>query len=268
MKQPVKTALGRLMFGSRLDAVVLGRRAVVVAFHRVNDDLDASGLTVTRRMFERYCRFFSRHFRVIPLSELVGKLERGEPLNRELAITFDDGYRDNFDNAVPVLEAFSLPATFFVVSQWPGSSVVPWWDRAQGARYSWMTWDQVRELRRRGFDVGAHTRTHVDLGAMTGDAAREEILGGRLELEDRLGERVEMFAYPYGGRQHLADANRDLVKGAGLRCCCSCYGGVTKSGGDPFRLQRLAISPWYVSPHEMGVELVRGMFPLSLQRTS
>src|SRR5206468_51940 len=84
------------------------------------------------------------HFRVVSLRDLVHRLERGLALDRDLAITFDDGYRDNFENAVPVLEKLSLPATFFVVSQWIGTDVVPWWDSAQGARHPWMTWDQVR----------------------------------------------------------------------------------------------------------------------------
>jgi len=159
--QPLKNVLGRLMFASGLDALLLGRTGVVVAFHRVHEDRDVYGLSIDRRTFQQYCEFFQRHFKVIPLGEFVAKLERGEPLNRHLAITFDDGYRDNFDNAVPVLEKLALPATFFVVTQWIGSNVVPWWD-AHGTR-SWMTWDQVRELRRRGFEIGSHTLWHANL---------------------------------------------------------------------------------------------------------
>ena len=263
MRREVKTALGHLMFASRLDAVLLGRAAVIVAFHRVHDGEDARGLSISLDMFERHCRFFSRHFRVIPLADLVKKLERGESLNRHLAITFDDGYRDNVENAMPVLEKLSLPATFFVVSQWIGSEAWPWWDREQGVRHPWMTWDQVRELSRRGFDIGAHTRTHVDLGHVTGTAAGEEILGARLELERQLDKPVDLFAAPYGGPGNMAEANRELVKAAGFRCCCSCYGSLTVAGADPFHLHRMSISPWYDSPHQFGLELLREMSPFS-----
>ncbi len=159
MRREVKTALGHLMFASRLDAVLLGRAAVIVAFHRVHGGEDARGLSISPDMFERHCRFFSRHFRVIALADLVKKLERGESLNRHLAITFDDGYRDNFENALPVLEKLSLPATFFVVSQWIGSEAWPWWDREQGVRHPWMTWDQVRELQSARV---RHRRPHPD----------------------------------------------------------------------------------------------------------
>src|SRR5207253_2154562 len=154
---------GQSLFASRLDAILLQNTALVVAFHRVHDNVDgADGLTVSSETFERYCRFFRRRFRVVSLPELVRRLESGRTPNRELAITFDDGYRDNFENAMPVLEKLSLPASFFVVTQWIGTDVVPFWDEQRGARYPWMTWDEVRTLHRKGFDIGAHTRTHVD----------------------------------------------------------------------------------------------------------
>ncbi len=165
MKESVKSAIGLTVFASSLSGVLLRKTAVVVAFHRVRNTPTLEGLTVSIPVFERYCQFFKDYFQVVSLRELVSRLEGGQKLNRELAITFDDGYEDNFENAAPVLERLSLPATFFVVSQWIGTDIVPWWDRQEGVRYPWMTWEQVRALQHRGFDIGAHTRTHVDLGA-------------------------------------------------------------------------------------------------------
>jgi peptidoglycan/xylan/chitin deacetylase (PgdA/CDA1 family) len=259
VKRIVKDVLGQTLFASGLDAVLLRHAAVVVAFHRVQETVEPDdGLTVSVRMFERHCRFFRRHFRVVPLRDIVAKLERGQRLNRELAITFDDGYRDNFEQAAPVLEKLSLPATFFVVTQWMGTDVVPWWDGERGARHPWMTWDQVRALHRRGFDIGAHTRTHADLGRISGSEAQREISGARLELEREIGASVDLFAYPYGGPLHLSDANRELVKASGFRCCCSCLGGINDTGGDSFHLYRVPISDWYESPHQFGFEVALG----------
>jgi len=246
-----KHALGRLAFAARLDAVML-RGAVIVAFHRVGDGDDRQGLTIGRDKFERHCRFFSRHFNVVSLREIVTRLERLQPVDGCLAITFDDGYRDNFVHARPVLETLGLPATFFVVSRWMGTDVWPWWDREHGVRHAWMTWDHVRVLNERGFDIGAHTRTHVDLGRMYGSAARKEIAGARVEIERHIGRPVDLFAYPYGRTDNMTESNRALVKAAGFRCCCSCYGGLAPGSADPFRLQRFAITPWYGSPHHLG----------------
>jgi len=193
----------------------------------------------------------------VPLVALVDRLERGAPLNRHLAITFDDGYRDNFENARPILERLELPATFFIVSRWMETDTWPWWDREQGVRHPWMTWDQVAELSWRGFDIGAHTCTHPDLGSISGPVARQEIAGAREEIERRIGKRVDLFAYPYGGPRHMSADNLAIVKAAGYRCCCSCHGGLAPAGADPFHLHRIAISPEFGSPHQFGLELVR-----------
>ncbi|MGB2713831.1 MAG: polysaccharide deacetylase family protein [Vicinamibacterales bacterium] len=258
MKAPIKRLLGRTIFSSRLGALLLRNTAVVVTFHRVQNTDSSEPLTISVRAFEQYCRFFARHFRVVALGDLVAQLERGETPNRELAITFDDGYLDNFENAAPVLERYHLPATFFVVSQWIGTDIVPWWDAEAGVRHPWMTWEQVRSLHRRGFDIGAHTRTHADLGAVVDFEASEEIVGGRHELERQLGAPVELFAYPYGRPVNLADSNRRLVRGAGFRCCCSCFGGLIAPGTDPFYIQRVPITPRYDSPLQFGFEVALG----------
>jgi len=258
MREWIKRLVGRTIFDSHLDAVLLRHSAVVVAFHRVQDTEVAEGLTVSVGLFEAYCRFFQRYFNVVSLGNLVDKLESGASLDRELAITFDDGYRDNFDHAAPILEKLGLPATFFIVTQWMGTEIVPWWDREIGVRHPWMSWDQVKSLHHRGFELGAHTRTHVDLGSVTDHEAREEILGARRELEEHLSTSVELFAYPYGRLANLADANRHLIRGAGFRCCCSCFGGVNVPGTDPFHLRRVPISSRYPSPMQFGFELALG----------
>ena len=256
MKRPIKSLLGRVIFESGLNATLVGDAAVIVAFHRVQDAPDWWGLSTPVGMFERHCEFFRRHFRVVSLRELVDRLERGARLNRELAITFDDGYRDNFENAVPVLEKLSLPATFFVVSQWVGTDVVPWWDSAQGVRHPWMSWDQVRELhapRLRRWRSHPHPRGSWQGHRQRG--ARGSFLAPGSTSERQLGAPVELFAYPYGGRNNLTEANRELVKPAGFRCCCSATGELTTLATDPFRLARVPISPWYASTHHFGLEV-------------
>jgi peptidoglycan/xylan/chitin deacetylase (PgdA/CDA1 family) len=264
MRRTAKRLLGRTLFASRMDEVLLRQAAVVVALHRVQERVEpGDGLTISARMFERHCRFFRRHFRVVPLREIVEKLERGQRLNRELAITFDDGYRDNFEVAAPVLARLGLPATFFVVSEFMGTNVVPWWDRDRGARHEWMTWDQVRALRARGFDIGAHTRTHADLGRVSGAEARDELAGARRDLERELGETVDLFAYPYGGDDNITEANRALVEAAGFRCCCSAVGGITTTGSSPFHVQRIPLTTWHQSPEQFGLEAALGRSQLN-----
>jgi peptidoglycan/xylan/chitin deacetylase (PgdA/CDA1 family) len=265
MKSSVKRLLGRGLFASHLDAVLLRNAAVIVAFHRIQETDASDSLSIDTATFERHCRFYRRYFNVVPLRELVHRITQGQSIDRYLAITFDDGYRDNFVNAKPVLEKLSLPATFFVVTEWMGTDVVPWWDRAQGVQHPWMNWDEVRALHRRGFEVGAHTRSHIDLGKVSSAEARDEVLGARQELERQIGVRVDSFAYPYGGRKHVTEANRAVVKDAGYRCCCSAFGGINPAGTDPFRLKRVPVSPWHTSPHQFGFEVATGRSVLASQ---
>ncbi len=251
-----KSFMGKSIFGLRLQCLLLARTAIVVAFHRVNNiDARDNGLTCSVKMFERYCRFFSSNFHVVPLGNIVDKLEKGTEPDRDLAITFDDGYGDNFEYAAPILKALGLPATFFVVTGFMGTELVPWWDKTEPAPHRWMNWHEVRWLHREGFEIGSHTRSHADLGKVSADRAHQEIFNSRLELEDQLSAKVELFAYPYGGKNDLTEANRQIVKTAGFRCCCCCYGGINFTETDPFHLRRIPISPWFQSPHQFGFEL-------------
>lgn len=248
-----KSIAGRSLTALGLHHRVLGDRGVVVAFHRVSD-VYQDGLTCSVKDFESFCRFFRRFFTVIPLGEMVRRLASGESLSGTLAVTFDDGYRDNYELAAPLLRSVGLPATFFVVSDFIESNTVAWWDRECVPPAGWMSWDEVRRLHEDGFEIGAHTRTHANLGEVTGAQAEWEIAGSRREIENRLGAPVHLFAYPYGRRETITESNRELVRQSGFRCCASCYGGSNARGGDAFRLLRVPISSWFSTPSQFAFE--------------
>ena len=254
-KDWIKSLSGRALFASRLHKIMGPERGIVVAFHRVNREKDATGLTVSPEMFEKFCRFFSEHFTVVPLTYFVERLEKGQSVDGLLAITFDDGYRDNYDIAAPILKQLNLPATFFVTTNFIETDFVPEWDKEAGLAFPWMSWEQVLSLHAQGFEIGAHTRHHVDLGIATRDHAQEEIHGSRSDLEDKLRSVVRLFAYPFGRANQMSELNRTLVKDAGFRCCCSCFGGMNTRSTDPFMIQRIPISTWFTSPFQFAFEV-------------
>jgi len=247
----VKTAAGRRLPWLRTLGAPLAHGGLVAVFHRVNDAAAPDGMTASSAGFRAYCAYFRENFSVVSLRGMVDKLERHEDLRNEIAITFDDGYLDNHAVAAPILEEHGLTATFFITTACIGSTVVPWWDQGGSVSHPYMEWRHVRSLRDRGFDIGSHTRTHADLGVVSGDAAREEIFGSRREIEERLEEKVDLFAFPYGFDRHMSEENRLLVKEAGYRCCCS-YGPPLSKRTDPFRLGRIPISAWFTSPEHFG----------------
>lgn len=256
LRRRAESLIGRSLVATRLHRAVLRSRGIVVAFHRVNDDLPEDSLTRTSRDFERFCRFFKAHFDVTTLDDMVTRLENKQSIAGTLAITFDDGYRGNFLTAAPILRDLGLPATFFVVTRFIGTDVVPWWDRELPIQPGWMTWDHVRQLDRDGFHIGAHTQTHVDLGVVDGEEAEREICGSRTDLEEKLGHAATMFAYPYGQRKNIVESNRARIKSAGFRCCVSCHGGLARPDDDPFHLQRVPLSPWFQTPEQFAFEVL------------
>lgn len=253
----MKSIAGKWLAVLGLHRRVLGDRGVVVAFHRVSD-VYQDPLTCAVKDFESFCRFLRQHFTVISLGQMVRRLECGRKLSGTLALTFDDGYRDNYECAAPILRSLGLPATFFVVSDFIDSNIVAWWDCECAPPPRWMTWSQVRRLHEEGYEIGAHTRTHANLGEVSGARAEWEISGSRQEIEARLGAPVELFAYPYGGAEHLTESNRELVRKAGFRCCASCYGGSILPGADSFHLRRIPISPWFSTPGQFAFEVALG----------
>jgi peptidoglycan/xylan/chitin deacetylase (PgdA/CDA1 family) len=150
-----------------------------------------------------------RGFFFVPLEEYVAELGTGR-INRQrlVAVTFDDGWRDNFEYALPVLLSHSVPATFFVVS-----GEMPGVDHSRR-----MTTDQLRLLNQSGMTIGAHSKTHPNLATLSPERLLEEIHGCKSELEHACSSTVKFFAYP-GGRFSplVVEACRD----AGFQAACS-----------------------------------------------
>jgi peptidoglycan/xylan/chitin deacetylase (PgdA/CDA1 family) len=255
MKRRIKTVAGRLLYCSSAYRLHWSGRALIAAFHRVDDRYPTDPITITRRAFTSFLDFFARYFRVISLSELLTKLASNADISRHLVITFDDGYLDNWTVAAPELTARGLPACFFVTTGFICSNKDAWWDAARGVRSEWMTWDQLRALHSSGFELGAHTISHVNLAQSDRATAVREIMGSKAQLEAEINHAVRHFAYPFGGPEHLGPDQRQLVKEAGFSSCVSAYGGRVRQCDDPYNLRRLGIdSSWFRSPYQFGLE--------------
>jgi len=236
----------------------LGDSAVIVAFHRVNDRFVGDELTTSASDYENLCRFFRSDFDVVSLTRLLDAMDRGESTAGMLVITHDDGYRDNYEVAAPILAKLGLPATIFVSSGFVETEKVAWWDRELDEQPGWMSWDQVRALRESGLEIGAHTVTHADLGKLSVDEAWAEITDSKRALESALGESIDLFAYPYGGSDNVTEANRELVWKAGFRCCLASHGGVVPVGVDVFRMPRIGMIPFFENPDQFALALALG----------
>ena len=230
--------------------------ATVLLFHRVNDDIPEDGITVSTARFRTVIRAIRERYHPLTLTQLLDHLDEKTPWPRgSVVVTFDDGYLDNFSSAAPILAEYGVPATFFIVANAMGTGrVMPWEQHLQG-RVTWMTWNQVRELHRQGFEVGSHTLTHPDLGKVRGAEAWREISESKTKLQDELGAPVPLFAYPFGRRANLLEENRDLVRKAGYRCCCAVVGGFVRPDSDRFDILRRPVDQHYTRATDLDYEI-------------
>lgn len=258
VRKRVKAALGRMGERAGIYARTFRSKMLIIAFHRVTDEMAEDGLTCSSEKFENFCRFFVANFRIVPLSEQVAGCRNGRDMGGTLSITFDDGYRDNFDVAAPILRRLQLPATFFLTTGFIGTEHLAPWDVHLARRPAWMDWDQVRLLHQQGFEIGAHTVSHIDLGKESPEAIRAELDACRTRLQRELEAPVSLFAYPFGGRDNISTVSRGLVRETGFDCCLSCFGGVNSAVADPFDLNRINIGEWFSTPHQFGFEVVVG----------
>ena len=218
--------------------------ATVLTFHRVNDKENKDGLSVHPRLFEELLEVLEREYRVVSLARVLEMKSKSEPIPaRTVAITFDDGYLDNFAVAAPILKHRKIPATFFVSSGYVGTTRKFPWDISNPVSHPTMTWDQVRQLAAEGFEIGAHSVNHLNLGACSPDVAGKEIIDSKRHIEDQLGASISGFAYPFGWKHSMSEVTSRIVREAGCAYCCSNYGGKVTNQSDSFNIQRTGVYP-------------------------
>jgi peptidoglycan/xylan/chitin deacetylase (PgdA/CDA1 family) len=194
---------------------------------------DPHRLRVHPARLDRHLRLLSLlGLRGVSLSELLRAHERGESAGL-VGLTFDDGYTDFLEHAVPVLGRHGMTGTVYVVAGRLGSQNQ--WD--DGPRLDLLSADQVRAVPTAGHEVGSHTMTHPRLAGADAETLVAEIAGSRRVLEDVLQAPVDSFCYPYG---NFDDAAADAVRAAGYDHAC-----VTGDydPGDRFTLPRCYVGP-------------------------
>jgi peptidoglycan/xylan/chitin deacetylase (PgdA/CDA1 family) len=169
---------------------------------------------------------------------------------RPVVITFDDGYRSNYEVAFPILQEFGCRATIFVVSSLLGGSNV--WDPGE-PQEPLMGLCQIREMQRAGIDFQSHTRSHARLTAVPPAQARCELRTSRCELEQALGTPVCGVAYPWGAYDDTVLA---LAAEAGYEAGCIVRRRTNFDHTPLLALRRIGV--WHFTPRrELAWDLLR-----------
>jgi len=218
----------------------------ILFYHRIADDC-RNDWTMRPRMFERQIQWLRERFDLVTLAAAQARIASGRNRWPTACITFDDGYADNRRFAIPLLLKYHIPFTYFVSTDHVLRGQPFPHDVKAGRPLAVNTLEHLREMVAAGAEIGAHTRTHANLGiGLTIDQLADEIVGSKRELESALGVPVRYFAFPYGLHENLSVEAFHIAREAGFWGACSAYGGYNFPGDDAFHLRRFHADPEFI----------------------
>ena len=227
----------------------------VLMYHKVND-LWPNPTTVPTAVFDEQMELLGAlGYMPVSLDAVRDHYLAGAPLPpRAVLITFDDGYRDNVENALPVLKRHGYPAVVFVpIGFLDDDRPLPHEEslRLLGIRNETIGWDELAELEAGGIRVESHGIAHRPLSKLEPAAAAREIALSKLRLEEQLGREVEAFAFVKGSLADYRPEHASLVQQAGYKLGFTSVSGANGAESDRFRLRRYNVEPYPARTFEL-----------------
>lgn len=200
------------------------KKSIPVLYYHSIDYEEGNELRVPPEEFESHMQLLNQNgYESISINELYQYLYEGKDLpEKAFALTFDDGYEDNYTNAFPIAEKYGFQGTIFMVTNW-----------IDGTGY--LKREQLLEMSQAGWQIESHTMTHPYLDSISSEQIKVEISSSKKVLEELLGKTVKVIAYPYGVYDPLI---QEVSKNMGYLM------GLTTDRGwanaeDPFRVKRI-----------------------------
>jgi peptidoglycan/xylan/chitin deacetylase (PgdA/CDA1 family) len=210
----------------------------ILMYHHVAvPGADADGirrdLSVSPANFEAQLRYLIQHgYEPTTLGSLILHLQIGEPLPpKPVILTFDDGFKDQYTNAYPLLKKYGFVGTFFVITRF-----------ADEGQADHMSWPEIELLHADGMEIGSHSYTHPSLAGKSFDYVVWQVLGSKEAIEARTCEPVRVFSYPSGQYDQLTV---DVLKSAGYWGAVTVESGSLQSSERPFELKRISVRGTY-----------------------
>jgi len=222
-------------------------RVPILMYHSISEHLFGMShpyyhLSTSPEVFSEQMRWL-RHagYRTLDLAEAWAGLESGADLSRKVVITFDDGYRDFYTDAMDVLKQCGFTATIFLATDRIRDTPV----RMEGVDY--LTWGEVRELHAEGMRFGSHTVTHPDLRSLGPEQIEYELGSSKEVIEQNLGISVKSFSYPHAFPEEDRVFIRflaDLLENQGFENGVSTIIGRAQRKNNRLFLPRLPVNNW------------------------
>jgi len=219
-------------------------RVPILMYHSISPELGSRHpyfeTNTTPELFARHMRFLHEDgYSAVDLSEAIEAIMAGRTVRKRVAITFDDGFRDFYTEAFPVLAEYRFKATMFIITGLTGERPVA----RNGKEY--LAWPEIREMQSYGIRIGSHTVSHPELYRLSPCDLEYEIRQSKETIEDALGESVRSFSYPYSfpeqDKQYV-ERLKDLLQTHGYENGVSTILGTAGPGHDWFFLPRLPVN--------------------------
>lgn len=231
----------------RREDMKIERVLAVLSFHKIGAPGPGgwtSWFYIPEKTFVGYLDVLKENgWNAIDVSAFLGGLRAAESLpERAVLLTFDDGYRSVLDVALPWLRRFGFPAVSFVSTGYIGGWSA--FDSGVEPEEPMCDWEDLRELQRQGVSIQSHGVSHRGFSALGRAEREEELVRSKAEIESRLENGVDVFAFPYGDNGPDPQATAEALKRAGYRAACLYGGGPNPLPvADSYRLTRLAMGP-------------------------
>lgn len=234
----------------------------VLFYHRVADT-HPNPWTISTSAFQRSMEYCRDHFEMISLAEAQRRIESGVSPRPAVTITFDDGYAENSQFALPYLIRHRIPCTYFVTTDHVREGRPFQHDVARGQPLAIDTPELLRAAALSGIDIGVHTANHVDFNQITQREQLEyEIITAKADLEAMVEQSVQYFAVPFGFPPQMRPAVFETARRCGIVGVCSAYGAYNLIGQDSFHIRRYHGDPEFIrlknwlsfDPRKVGIE--------------
>jgi peptidoglycan/xylan/chitin deacetylase (PgdA/CDA1 family) len=216
------------------------RGVVILHYHSVSSDKgNEEKIRVFPNDFEWQMDYLKRAgYHVVTLQKAVDYLQRGGQLpSKSVAITFDDGYEDNYTQAFPILKKYHYPATIFMVTGEVGGTNS--WDKNKMPTKRLLNWTQIEEMQKGGISFQAHTVHHLNITKIPQEKAKSELAESKRVLEKHLKTNMDFFAYPFGS---ISKKTVQLVRETGFKAAFTSSPGINAYGEtDSFRIRRMPV---------------------------
>ncbi len=201
--------------------------SVVLCYHSVSDG--DWRFSVSKKQFLKQIQYLMEHYKLVSLDQLVN----GKSIKNSVALTFDDGYMDNLTDVHKILKKYRIPATLFVLGNAAEAN------RSElDNQLPLLNTKQIKFLKKEGWEIGYHTKTHSDLRLLSQTELKEEILISKIKLEKSLGFKLKYFAYPRG---IYSNNIIEVVKKAGYKNAFTVDGGAFKLQDSKFLNNRISM---------------------------